>query len=97
MKKTLFWCAAFAGILAIVALIGAWQYRGDCNDIYEWGLDNQNNFQSIEKPFWKSNSPFHWNSKFHRVYKATTSTGKVVWFRFGNWGGMEVESESGDF
>jgi hypothetical protein len=27
MKKTLFWGAAFVGILAIVALIGVWQER----------------------------------------------------------------------
>jgi hypothetical protein len=27
MKKTLFWSAAFVGILAIVALIGVWQER----------------------------------------------------------------------
>lgn len=96
MKKILLWGSALAVILVIVAIIGVVQYRSDCDDVRQWGADNNQNIESIEKPFWQSSGPFRWNSKFTRVYKATTSTGKVVWFRFGNvWKGMEVES--GDF
>ena len=98
MKQTLLWGGVIAAILAIIVLIGIAQYRSDCNYIHEWGLDNSQNIESIERPFWKGSGPWFWDSKNNRVYKAITSTGKVVWFRFGNlFRGMEVEQESVDF
>jgi hypothetical protein len=97
MKQILMWSGVVVAVLCVVLLINIWIYHRDCNSIREWGLESSQNIESIEKRVW-SRGPFVWNSKYNRVYMATTSTGKIVWFRFGNlFRGMEVETESGDF
>ena len=97
MKQILIWGGVAVAVLCVVILINVWIYNRDCNSIREWALDSNQNIESIEKRVW-SRGPFVWNSKYNRVYMMTTSTGKIVWFRFGSiWRGMEVEQESVDF
>lgn len=97
MKTTIQVILFLLGLVLFLVLTSLWIDSGNKEMMRDWASTHNANIESIEYRA-LSTGPFHWNSKTSRVYMVTLSTGKIVWFRFGDgFKGMEVKQESVDF